>query len=243
MDEMRANIMVCESAKAASIEAAERFACAAVRAVARYGVFHVAVPGGSSPKSMYELLARPEFRDLAPWSRTELFFTDERCVPPDSAESNYGAVRNQLVSLVPLPEPNVHRMRGEDDPEAAADAYEEELHKVMGVSRRFNLIVLGMGADTHTASLFPGSSALTATGRHVVPNYVERLHSYRLTLTLPVINQAEQVIVLAFGSDKAQALADALRGPEDVNRHPVQGVQPVSGHLLWLVDREAASKL
>lgn len=238
-----ANILICEDGKNASQEAAERFACAAVRAVAKRGVFYVAISGGNSPRGMFELLAGREFEDLVPWARTELFFTDERCVPPESDESNYKMAFGLLLSTVPIPEANIHRMHGEDPPDVAAEAYEEELLRVMGPSPRFDLIVLGMGADTHTASLFPGTAALEETGRHVVANYVEKLNTHRLTLTLPVINHAEQVVVLTFGPDKADALAQALHGPVDTNLHPIQAVRPTSGHLLWIVDREAAAKL
>ncbi len=243
MDIMNSNLLVCEDPRAASIEAAERFACSAVRSVAKYGVFHVAIPGGSSPREMFLLLAGGEFRDLVPWSRMELFFTDERCVPPEDDESNYKLAFDLLISTVPIPEPSIHRMLGEDEPESSAAQYEEEIHRVMGHSPRFELIILGMGADAHTASLFPGSPALRETGRHVVSNYVEKLGAHRLTLTLPLINRAEQVIILAFGQEKAQALAHALKEPEDVNQYPVQGVRPTSGRLLWIVDRAAALPL
>jgi len=243
MDTANANILICEDDTSASMEAAERFVCAAVRAVAKRGAFYVAISGGNSPKGMFGLLASREFEDLVPWQRTELFFADERCVPPESHESNYRNAFDLLLSTVPIADSNIHRMRGEDPPDAAAEAYEEELHGVMGTPPRFDLIMLGMGSDTHTASLFPGSPALQETGRHVVSNYVEKLNTHRLTLTLPVINHAEQVIILTFGEDKAEALAQAFHDPIDLNLHPVQGVRPTSGHLLWIVDRPAASKL
>lgn len=243
MDPVNTNMLVCEDEKNASCEAAERFACAAVRAVAKRGVFYVAIPGGNSPRGMFEMLSSREFEELVPWARTELFFTDERCVPPESDESNYKLASGLLLSTVPIPEANIHRMHGEDPPETAARQYEEEMLRVMDSSPRFDLIVLGMGMDTHTASLFPNSPALLETGRHVVANYVEKLNTYRLTLTLPVMNHAEQVIILAFGPDKADPLAEVLHGPVDTNLHPVQGICPAAGHLLWIVDRAAASKL
>lgn len=243
MDTGHANILVCEDEKAASREAAERFVCAAIRSVAEHGEFYVAVSGGGSPKGMYELLAGSEFSAIVPWSRTELFFTDERCVAPDSDQSNYRMVSELLLSTVPIPEPNIHRFRGEDPPDLAAECYEQEMRDVMGESPRFDLIVLGMGDDTHTASLFPNSPALQETGRHAVANYVEKLGAHRLTLTIPVINHAHSIAVLAFGEGKSQALADVLHGPVDTNLHPVQAVRPTFGRLLWIVDRAAASKL
>lgn len=243
MDPVNANILVCEDERNASLEAAERFVCAAVRAVAKRGVFYVAIPGGSSPRGMFGLLCGREFEDMVPWTRTELFFTDERCVPPESDESNFKLASELLMSTVPIPEVNIHRMRGEDPPEIAAEAYENELVRVMGPRPRFDLIVLGMGTNTHTASLFPNSPALQETGKHVVANYISSLNTYRLTLTFPAINQAEQVIILAFGADKSAPLAEVFRGTADTDLHPVQAIQPTSGHLLWIVDRAAASKL
>lgn len=238
-----ANILVCVDDRTAGQEAAERLVCAAVRAVAERGVFCVAVPGGSSPRAMYEALGGLELRDIVPWPRVELFFTDERCVPPESDQSNYRMLSDLLLSSVPIPSANIHRMRGEDEPESAAAQYEEELHRVMGSNPSFDLIVLGMGTDTHTASLFPDSPALQEYGRHVTANYVDKLQTYRLTLTLPVINRAEQVIMLAFGPEKADALTEVLQGPEDRSLHPAQAVRPASGRLLWIVDQLAAAKL
>lgn len=238
-----ANILICQDDSAASMEAAERFACAAVRAVAKRGAFYVAVSGGSSPKRMYEILASRDFADLVPWARTELFFTDERCVPPESEDSNYRMVNKLLLSTVPIPESNVHRFHGEDPPEAAAAAYEHEIHRVMGGNPLFDLIVLGMGPDSHTASLFPNSPALREGGRHAAANYVEKLGACRLTLTIPTINHSESVIILAMGEGKADALAEVLNGPIDMDIHPVQAIQPMHGRLLWIVDRQAASRL
>jgi 6-phosphogluconolactonase len=243
MDAGRANILVCKDAKSASQEAAERFACAAIRSVAERGGFFVAVCGGRDPVGMYETLAGREFVEIVPWVLTELFFTDERCVPPESEDSNYRLVYRLLLSTVPIPAPNIHRFKGEDPPEAAAAAYEREIHEVMGTTPRFDLIVLGLGDDAHVASLFPNTPVLHEAGRHAVAGYVEQLGAHRLTLTFPVINHARQVIILALGSGKAEALAVAMKGPLDVNLHPVQGVDPKSGHLLWIVDNEAASGL
>lgn len=243
MDGTPYNLLICEDAESAAREAAERFACAAVRAVAKRGAFHVAVPGGSSPRGMFHYLASRDFQQLVPWSPTELFFTDERCVPPESDESNYRLVSESLLSEVAIAEDSIHRMRGEDTPEQAALDYESELHRAMGPSPCFDLIVLGMGVDTHTASLFPNSNAVLETGKHVVADYVEKLGAYRLTMTLPLINNAEQVMILVHGADKAASLAEVMQGPRDSCLHPVQGVRPISGRLLWIVDRAAASLL
>jgi 6-phosphogluconolactonase len=239
----KVDILICRDEESASRDAAERFACAAVRSVAQRGAFYVAVSGGRTPRRMYEDLAERELAGIVPWARTELFFTDERCVGPESEESNFRMVNELLLSTVPIPESNIHRFHGEDLPQPAADRYEHEIHEVMGSSPRFDLIVLGMGEDTHTASLFPDSPALREAGRHAAANYVEKLGAYRLTLTMGIINHAQSVIILAFGSEKAQALAEVLRGPVDTNLHPVQAICPVSGHLLWIVDQAAAREL
>jgi len=243
MDTRGENLLICADQVAASHEAAERFLCAAMRSVAERGSFFVAVCGGRSPVGMYEALAGREFADLVPWEFTELFFTDERCVPPESEDSNYRLVNHYLLSAVPIPEPNTHRFRGEDPPQQAAERYEREMHEVIGSIPRFDLIVLGLGQNTHIASLFPNTAALDEVGRHAVANYVGELDAHRLTLTFPVINHARQVLILAFGTDKAEALAVALTAPRDVSRRPVQGVHPTSGHLLWIADNAAASRL
>jgi len=238
-----ANILVCEDEKAAGREAAERFACLAIRAVALRGAFYVAVPGGTSPRGMFEMLASHEFVDVIPWSRIEIFFTDERCVPPESEDSNFRLVHNLLLSSVPVPEQNMHRFCAEYPPEVAAEEYEKELREVMGHQPRFDLIVLGMGKDTHTASLFPGSPALDERERLAVSHYVKQLNTCRLTLTLPVLNNAENVMILAFGEEKSEPLTQVLLGETNIRLHPVQAIQPHNGHLLWIADQASASRL
>lgn len=241
MNLKHANILICEDEATAAQEAADRFACAAVRSVAEHGRFCVALSGGSTPKGMYGLLA--EHHSFVPWYQTELFFADERCVPPESPESNYRMIYDLLISTVPIPEVNVHRLEGEMSPEIAAERYEQEMHKVMGYDPRFDMIVLGMGSDSHTASLFPYTPALHETGRHAVSNYIHKLGMHRLTLTFPLINRAHSVIVLVTGQAKAETLAAVMSGDEDMDMHPVQNVKPTHGRMLWIVDCEAASKL
>ncbi len=242
MNRKHANILICEDELTAVREAADRFACAAVRSVAEHGRFCAAVSGGSTPRGMYEYLAE-RHASVVPWYQTELFFSDERCVPPESQESNYRMVYDLLISTVPIPEVNVHRFEGELSPEIAAERYEQELHKVMGHDPRFDMIVLGMGNDSHTASLFPYTPALHETGRHAVSNYVHKLGMHRLTLTFPLINRAHSIIVLVTGQAKAETLAAVMSGDEDMDMHPVQNIKPTHGRMLWIVDCEAASKL
>ena len=237
------NILICRDTDAVGREAAERFVCAAVTSVAKRGQFFVALPGGSSPRRMFEILASDDFIRLIPWDRIVFFFTDERCVPPDSAESNYRQAEQLLFSRVPIPQGNVHRFAGELDPEIAAQQYEQEIRTEMGDLPRFDMIVLGIGADTHTASLFPHSGALEEENRIATASFVEKLNSYRLTLTLPVLCSAEIVLVLVTGSDKADAVRHALKGDVNPQLHPIQGVQPIYGRLIWLLDEAAVSGL
>jgi 6-phosphogluconolactonase len=207
--------------------------------------FSVAVSGGSTPKLLFELLASPGFQGRVRWSNLQLFQVDERCVPPDDAQSNYRMIRQAMLEAVPLPAENFHCMAAErPDREQAAREYAEELARVMrpapGEFPRFDLIFLGMGPDGHTASLFPGSPALEERTAWVAPNFAFKLNSHRLTLTLPVLNAAAHVIFLVAGADKAETLRQVLEGPE--GRFPAQLIQPTRGRLSWFLD-ESASKL
>lgn len=233
--------------EAVSREAAKRFAVAAGRAVGARGRFTVALSGGATPLALFRLLAASPLREILPWDRTQVFFGDERCVPPEDPASNYGVARALLLSRVPIPPGNIHRMRGEEDPARAAAAYEAELRAAFGLEGggvpRLDLILLGLGEDGHTASLFPGSPALRETSRLVAAPFVERLSAYRLTLTLPVLNAAREVLVLVSGSEKAEALRESLEGPGSPEPLPIQQVKPREGSLTYLVDAAAARLL
>ena len=200
----------------------------------------VALAGGSTPRAAYALLAAEE----VDWSRVHVFWGDERCVPPDHPDSNYRLAREALLDHVSLPAGNVHRMRGEMEPEAAAQAYAAELRAFFGTQwPSFDLVLLGMGNDGHIASLFPGSAALRETARPVVAvtaEYQDR-PAHRVTLTLPAINAARQVLFLVTGAAKAETLWAVLEGPAE--RFPAQLIRPTSGQLTWLVDTAAASRL
>lgn len=240
---LKANILICKDEDAVGLEAAERFTCAAISSVADRGAFYVAVPGGQSPRGMFERLASDAFRDVVPWAKVHIFFTDERCVPPNSTDSNYRMVDEHLLSRIQIPESNVHRFMAELAPEEAAVRYEDELKRVMGEDGAFDLIVLGMGQDGHTASLFPHSAALSEQRRLAVENYVPKLDAHRLTLTYPVLNSARQVLVLVMGRDKSGTLHAVLQGDEHIETHPIQGVRPLSGRTLWIVSSDAAGQL
>lgn len=240
-------IVVCPDAADFGRRAAEEFVGAAERAIAAAGRFSVALAGGSTPRSLYGLLAEAPWRNRIDWSRCHFFWGDERCVPPDHPDSNYRMARESLLSRVPLANENVHRMAGEKAPDSAAREYEQTLRTFFGVTGsrwpRFDLILLGIGEDGHTASLFPGSEALAESRRLVVAPYVEKLRSHRLTLTLPVINAAAQVMFLVSGESKSSMVGAILNNETNTETLPVKRVNPKSGRLLWLVDQEAAGSL
>ncbi len=227
-------ITVLDDAAAVADAAAEAFIDAAARAIAARGRFTVALAGGSTPKATYaRLAAMPERVD---WQRVEVFFGDERCVPPDHKDSNYRMAREALLDHVPLDPAHVHRIAGELPPDEAARAYDALLAR----SGPLDLALLGMGPDGHSASLFPGTSALAERTARVVPVYVPKLDAWRVTLTAPELSAAREVVITTVGEEKADALAQALEGPP--GSAPVQLVQPAGG-ARWIVDRAAAGKL
>ena len=229
--------------------AAEEFTRRAEAAVRDHARFSVALSGGSTPRRLYRLLADPAqpFRDRIDWSATHVFWGDERHVPPDHPDSNYRMACEVLLDLVPVPAENIHRMRGEEaDVAHAASLYEAELRAFFADSSsqpRFDLVLLGLGTDAHTASLFPGSEAVHERERWVLAPWVEKLASWRITLTPAVFDRAAAVIFLVQGEDKADALRAVLEGGRDPDRHPAQVVRPESGELLWLIDDAAANRL
>ncbi len=229
--------------------AAELFTHAAVNAAATRGIARIAISGGTTPKVMFALLANPEepFLKQVPWDRLELYWVDERCVPPNNVESNYRMTNEAMLSKVPLPAERIHRMEGELDPEVAAARYESTIRntfKLEGAQTpTFDLVLLGMGDDGHTASLFPHTEALNELSHIVVPNHVPQKDTWRITLTWPVINQGREVAFLIEGAGKAQVLHDVLLGPYQPDTYPSQIIRPASGQLTLLLDAAAAAKL
>src|ERR1700739_1830977 len=223
--------------------AAQEFHRLAEAAVQERGRFCVALSGGNTPRTIYSLLAS-EHKEL-PWDRVHIFFGDERHVPPDHPDSNFRMASESLFSKVPIPEKNVHRIRAELQAEVAATEYEQELVNFFHLDNhgmpRFDLIFLGIGEDGHTASLFPGSNALTDSLHRVTANWVEKFKTFRITFTFPVLKCAAEVIFLVSGADKAQILSEVLRPGS--RKYPSQNVQPENGRLLWLVDQDAGSLL
>jgi 6-phosphogluconolactonase len=230
--------------------AAEEVARAAGEAARHVDRFTLGLSGGSTPRALYRLLASPEepFRDRLPWSWTHLFWGDERHVPPDHPESNFRMAKEAMIDLVPVPPGNVHRIPGEEpDAARAAGEYEAELRSFFRLSRgelpRFDLVLLGLGEDGHTVSLFPGTRAIHERERLVVAHWIEKLNAFRVTLTPPVLNATARVIFLVSGEEKAEALRAVLEGGFEPDRYPAQIVRPAKGSLVWMVDRAAARTL
>ncbi len=211
-------------------------------------IYSVALSGGSTPQRLFTRLAADPYRSQVDWSSIRIFWGDEREVSPDHSESNFRMAKENLLDRVPIPPDQVFRMEGERPAKEAAVRYEEVLrrafsHKNKENVPRFDLILLGMGSDGHTASLFPETSVLEEREQWVAAPWVEKLHTHRITLTPPVFNAAKRVLFMVGGSDKDKAAEAVLEGPYQPNRYPAQIVNPSQGDLVWLLDREAASRL
>jgi 6-phosphogluconolactonase len=251
----RGQVRVYRDPEELALKAARRFARLADQYVVSSGRFTVALSGGSTPKAMFSLLASARYHDTVPWSCIHFFWADERCVPPEHPDSNYGMASAILLSKVPVPPENIYRFPAErDTPARVAAEYSAILTRFFSQAGdeqpdagpvqslcRFDLVLLGMGPDGHTASLFPHTPALKATGI-ASANYVEKLKTHRLTLTATTINNARNVTFLVAGEDKADTLKKVLEGPYQPDEYPSQLIQPTSRALLWMVD-EAAARL
>jgi 6-phosphogluconolactonase len=236
--------------------AAQRFVTLAQESIAARGRFSLALSGGSTPRDLYVRLTSPEFSSQIDWGRVQFFWGDERAVPPDDPESNYRMAYETLLSHVKPPAQNVHRIVAELKPNDAARAYEKTLRETLvrrgavktrkqGTVKypRFDLILLGLGANGHTASLFPRTAVLHETTRWVAAEYVDEVKMNRITLTAPVINAAENILFLVAGSDKAAIVRAVLHDEYRPEELPAQLICPSDGHLIWLLDREAAGQL
>ena len=242
-------IIIVEDLKALSRKAADLFVEQTVVVLKTRPFFTMALSGGSTPENLYRLLnSDPGIKDEIAWEKIHFFWGDERHVLPDHPQSNFRMANQALLSGLPLPQGNIHRVKSEDsDADRAARRYAQEISRFFqlqaGQYPRFDLIWLGMGADGHTASLFPQSAALTEKKRLVTANWVEKFQSHRITMTLPVLNQAECIIFLVSGADKAETLKQVLEGDSRAPQFPVQLIQPLHGKLYWIIDREAAGEL
>ena len=237
-----------------AMASAKLFARHVNQAVATRGIARLAISGGSTPKGMFQILADPTkpFAETLPWDKLQLFWVDERCVPPTDADSNFRMTTENLLSKVGIPPANVFRMEGELDPEEAASRYESAIRNALKLegaeAPHFDLVLLGMGDDGHTASLFPHTQAINEIGRLVVANRVPQKdtpekETWRITLTWPVINTSAEVAFVIAGKDKAAVLAEVLTGPRDPERLPSQLIRPANGKLLFLLDEAAAAQL
>jgi 6-phosphogluconolactonase len=242
----RAEIIIGRDLVDLSSKAAAEFVRQANERSATAGRFVVALSGGSTPRALYSLLADAEFQSQVPWHRVHFFWGDERCVPPEHPDSNYRMAFETLLSKAPVPEKNIHRIEGEEKPEIAAAKYEKAIRDFFQLADselpRFDLILLGLGDDGHTASLFPGSEALQETRRLAVATYVEKLKSHRVTLTLPVLNHAANIFFLVAGENKTGILKDVLQRESSKN-FPAQQIDPPNGRLVWFVDQAADASL
>jgi 6-phosphogluconolactonase len=242
---------------AALSDAAARYFITRIPEPGAKTVSRIAISGGSTPRGMFRDLGSEAYEKYAErWKNLQLFWVDERCVPPDHEDSNYRSAEETLLAWVPLPPENVHRMEGELEPAVAAERYEKVLCESFGLRGyeaprgtkpydlpSFDLIFLGMGPDGHTASLFPHTEAIDAMGPLVVANHVPQMNTWRITLTWPVINQGKEVVFLIEGADKADVLHEVIFGPRDPERLPSQLIRPASGTLVFLLDEAAAAKI
>lgn len=245
---MERTIKILSDVAAIAQQAAGIFVNAAQQAVRERGVFRVALSGGSTPKALHALLVSDVFRPQLPWDKVQIFFGDERHVPPDHPDSNFRMASETLISKSPLKPEQVHRFKAElQDSEQAAKDYEQILRTQfalkLGELPRFDLMLLGMGNEGHTLSLFPGTTALRDNGRLVVRTWVGKLYTERITCTAPVANNSAVVMFMIAGADKAPALKAVLEGPYEPEQLPAQLIKPADGKLIFLVDAAAGGML
>lgn len=244
-----ANVKIFSTPVTLAQAAAECFLDTAEKAIQERGLFSVSLSGGSSPQMLYRLLATEPYSERADWSRVHFFFGDERCVPPDHPESNFRKARQNLFDHIPVPEENIHRILAERKPEESAEAYEETLLKFFSslsdeedrTRASFDLVLLGMGDDGHTASLFPGTPAIHEETRWVIAQYIDRLAAWRITLTPAILNRATHVLFLVEGAAKSWTLQKVIYGAYQPDRYPAQVIRPSDGDVVWMVDEAAAT--
>ncbi|MFI5380518.1 MAG: 6-phosphogluconolactonase [Tepidisphaerales bacterium] len=232
------HIRVYASPAALAQAVAEQIVESAELSIRLTGRFTIGVSGGQTPRALYELLAAEPYAARIDWTNVEVFFGDERCVPPDHPDSNFRMANEALLDNVPIPYERIHRMRGEIDPQEAAIEYGKLLKDRFDKSG-LDLILLGMGEDGHTASLFPGSAALKEKEHRCVANWVEKLGNWRLTLTAPFMNRSYEVLVLTTGPKKAPVVKEILEG-DGAEKYPIGLIRPESGRLYWHMDAAAA---
>ncbi len=244
-----ANVQIYPNMDALARSAAELFISLANTVIEKRNLFSIALSGGSTPQSLYALLASAAYRKQVDWSKVQVFWGDERYVPADHPDSNYLKAQQTLLSKIPIPTENIHRVPTElTPPERAAEAYEEELLAYFSAcpdeqernQASFDLVLLGMGDDGHTASLFPGSPAIREQTRWVAAQYVDKLAAWQITLTPAILNRASNILFIISGSDKSTTLQRVVYGSYQPERYPAQIIQPTDGNLVWMVDEDAA---
>ncbi|MGH7778257.1 MAG: 6-phosphogluconolactonase [Candidatus Binataceae bacterium] len=240
-------IIVLDDPQAVYVHAAEEIVHYSGEAVCTHGEFMIALSGGSTPAGVYEVIAE-RFELSVDWKEVQFFWGDERCVAAADPLSNYAMANRAMLSKLPLKPAQVHRIAGELAPEAAAAAYEQELRRAFNVSAgelpRFDLIMLGLGDNRHTLSLFPGdTAALHETSRMVIPVKVDAEPPWRITFTAPLANHAQRLMFIVTGAEKAAAVRDVIDGPRDPDRFPAQLIAPEDGEVVWMLDQAAASLL
>lgn len=240
----KGKVMVTPDVRALDETCAEMIVQSAAEAIAARGRFTIALSGGSTPKPLYALLASDPWRNRIDWSKTHFFLGDERFVPATSNQSNFKMANDALISKIPVPADNVHRIDTDHDgPEEAAAEYAEEIRRFFGPKPQFDFNLLGIGTNGHTASLFPGRPTLKVRDKLVVADDIPEVHMWRITFTVPMINDSRTILFLVAGSDKASILNEVLKGPEQPERLPSQLIRANGGSLIWLMDEAAAANL
>lgn len=242
-----AEIVKLNNAEQVAEEAARRWVQIAQEAVSERGAFRIMLSGGNTPRLLYQLMASDSWRDQVPWEQTYVFWGDERRVPPSHPESAYRMARETLLDHVPVPDDHIFRLQGEGLESSVIRDYENKLRRHFQLKQgqwpRFDLVLLGLGADGHIASIFPGTRAVSDLSNTIVVGAVPGLNAERVTVTLPVFNQARHVIFLVVGAEKADAMFGSLEGPLQPSTYPAQAVKPVDGTVTWLVDKAAAARI
>ena len=240
------SVVIFPDSDTLSRSAAEDIVRIANESIAHHGVFTFALSGGSTPRKLYSLLASDPYKDRIDWSKVEIFWSDERCVPPTDTESNYHLADEVMLSKLPIPAHHIHRMpANEHDRDAASVAYAEEMQRVFGTENipAFDLIQIGMGPEGHTCSLFPQQPSLKETSNLVMAVTVPKPPPPRLTFTPPLLNAARHILFLVTGADKSEAVAAVLEGPYQPEEYPAQIIHPTNGDVTWMLDTAAASRL
>lgn len=245
MTKSRIDIQVFPDLESLSHKAVEIFVDTSSRSIYERKSFSVAISGGSTPKRLYALLGSDQYKDKIDWKQTHVFWSDERCVPPEHRDSNFRIAFEGFISKVPVPDMNLHRVRGQKGPKQGAQEYEDELRKHFGTVGLpvFDLVLLGIGEDGHTASLFPVSMAIDETEQLAVPVYRDKPDHNRVSLSLPVLNHALHIVFLVAGGSKSRIVADILLKEKDRDRYPAGRIQSMGSNVTWLLDREAAALL